>query len=112
MNLEQTFLKFLKDWLAWAEADAPEHSVFDEQQGLCPNWRRYMRGRLDDYIYGLEVSEAQKWYMKLSHTLLNDLGESTDPFGWYGDKTEAPSHKWEPRLTWVRNKIKELEQCA
>lgn len=112
MNLEQTFLQFLKGWLAWAEADAPESHVFDEWQGLCPNWRLYLRRNHEDYVYSLDVAEAQRWYEKLVYELEKDHGDSIDPFDWYDDKRETPSHKWEPRLTWVRNKIKELEQCA
>lgn len=112
MNLEQTFLQFLKEGLAWAEAGGPEHDAFDEQQGLCPNWRRCIQNYHADYVYRLDVVEAQKWYSKLTYELCKDFSSTIDPFGWYDDKTETPSHKWEPRLTWVRNKIKELEQCA
>lgn len=41
MNLEQTFIQFLKDWLAWAEADAPEHEAFSIEYGLCRASERY-----------------------------------------------------------------------
>ena len=98
MSLEQTFLQFLKDGLAWAEADAPEHDAFDTQYGLCRASERY------DFTWRLRDS--------LKAVLRKDCGRAIDPFRWYASEDNVPSHKWEPRLTWVRNKIKELEQCA
>ena len=98
MNLEQTFLQFLKDWLAWAEADAPEHEAFSIQDGLCRASKRF------DFTGHLKA--------KVKAELRKDKGSSLDPFKWYASEDNGPSHKWEPRLKWVRNKIKELEQCA
>ena len=93
-------LQFLKEWLAWAEAKGEtEYSDAFNGVGLCAAWSNYVE---DDYevtwnLLGTLASELQK-----------DFGQSVDPFKWYAEGRQKAPYDWEPRVKWVRKKIKEL----
>ena len=69
--------QFLADWLAWAEAGAPEHPAFQSNSGLL--WNGYLHGGFD-----LMVEAAR-------------LDDGTYPFG---EDRFSPA-----RLAWVRHQL-------
>jgi hypothetical protein len=86
---------YLTDWLAWAEAGAPEHDEFRPRFGLCTNARRRHRASAD-----------------LRNALVADFGdEANHPFGGLVRyMSEAEAHHTNPlRLAWVRAKLAEKD---
>lgn len=83
--------KFLSEWLAWAEADAPSHQVFDSRFGLCRNVEHYS-------IYTNAYDELREL-----------LGRDAYPFGgeviYWGERKAISHHRNQFRLAWVRKTL-------
>ena len=93
-ELSKELRAFLTEWLAWADAGAPEHPTFWDGAGLCSNLRWFT----DDYATRLELSA------------LFD-GDIT-PFGhesYFGTYRRRQS-KDPKRLAWVRGVLAENEE--
>jgi hypothetical protein len=82
--------QFLADWLAWAEAGAPEHPVFVRGRGLCGcafNYGGYM----------------------LRHEVRKALDFVTYPFGGGNEfhirMEDRTQHENPARLAWVRHQL-------
>jgi len=90
--------QFLTDWLAWAEAGAPEHPVFRRKSGLCMLaqifWEEQPNSELvDDLQDALEAS----------------FGETHYPFGgaheFHIRMLDHTQHENPARLAWVRQQL-------
>lgn len=100
-------LQFLKDWLAWAEAEgATKHDDAFDNVGLCAAWSNY----IDACGVTCNLLNEVPWNMAgaLAVELRKDFGQSVDPFRWYAEGRREEPYDWEPRVNWVRKKIKEL----
>ena len=69
---EKTILAFLREWLAWAEAGAPESEIFFRYNGLCNSF---------DYWSGSEEYDLSDWFVGVDN--------KTYPFGGVGGGTTA-----------------------
>ena len=96
-TLHEQFIQFLTEWLAWAEAnkniDEPDyHPSFSENYGLCAAWHIWI---------DVSINPDAKSYIRTIATQEGIYKPKGDYFGWY-EQGMVPSHKWEPRLKWVR----------
>lgn len=85
--------KFLREWLEWSEAGAPEHRAFMRHNGLCVTARIY------DSFTGTKVKDDLRKAFK---------GLFKYPFGKeeYAERLEAHTQHLDPnRLAWVRANI-------
>lgn len=83
--------QFLAEWLAWAEADAPEHPVFTARFGLCYNLAQWSGL---DYELAFELAEI--------------FNGDSYPFGEYKynlDCMNNTQHRNPARLAWVRKQL-------
>ena len=89
---------FLTEWLAWAEADAPEHEVFSGHTGLCNNVCWWTEENLQSTSF---------WLLR---ELEERLGDPSFPFG-RAEYTRARraglQHRDPNRLAWVRTQLGE-----
>lgn len=99
MNNDKTLLSFLKHWIEWVEAGAPDNEPFSRSKGLCPNARKF-----GGFATGTE----------LANHLIKTLDNCLFPFDGYIDyitrRELGTQHECPKRLAWVRKTIKELER--
>lgn len=99
-------LPFLTEWLAWAEADAPEHPLFWPWVGLC--------GNCDSWDEGEHYHDHDSFYptTKALERALARFDSPSYPFGGYeaynADRYVSGHHRNPQRLRWVRRKIARL----
>jgi len=81
--------QFLADWLAWAEAGAPEHPVFHRRGGLC-----VLASRVSYYLN----SELEDVFDEIFY-----------PFGGYEEyhrrRIDETQHENPARRAWVRQQL-------
>lgn len=86
--------KFLREWLAWAEAGGPRHEVFSRSRGLC--------GCALVYGYYAEICYQIRSEMR-------DIFNCSYPFGgsstFFADEMNRTMHLNQLRLAWVRNTL-------
>lgn len=95
MTITPALRAYLTDWLAWAEAGAPEHAEFSPHCGLCTN-------APDDAAYDLR------------DVLVADFGDDDTPFStpdrpYWLDANNGTHHTNPRRLAWVRAKLAEKD---
>lgn len=96
-------LSFYRVWLAWAEADAPEHPQFKTDHGMCFCLDRLATSRA--YDYSELVFEMQDQF------LAAEL-DPHYPFGYLAyqyDCENESHHRREERLNWVKARISDGE---
>ncbi len=93
---EKTVLAFLREWLAWAEAGAPEGGRFFRYDGLCNSFDRWP---------GSGEYDLSDWFVGVDCT--------SYPFGgtaaYKRDFDNDTMHLNPLRLAWVRETIAKLE---
>lgn len=96
--------QFLTEWLAWVEAGAGEHSIFDRCEGLCLT------------IYNYAERHADPEVAKRPHRAEDDLREvfvasGIDPYYPFGNRSYSmrarygSQHRCPARLAWVRAQL-------
>lgn len=111
MNKHDEFVKFLTLWLQWAEENQDnkivgDHPIF-RNTGLCIMWSTHFVK-----LQHLPVALLNEWD-NYPNEVFKAEGLDTfndDPFGWYNRRCTTPSHKWEPRLQWVRQYLAKQNQ--
>lgn len=93
--MSETLKMFLSEWLAWAEAGAPEHKTFHPWSGLCFMLIRW------------GASSKVQW--EFSDLLIDTMGDDEYPFGgqyiFDQDNHNRAMHLNEARLSWVREQL-------
>lgn len=104
--MKDHLLEFLKSWLAWAEAggQGPEYT----QDGLCC--------QIGDFIrINKSVSDWEREDMEVRLRHMLPMGmypfNSLDALAYSKECCDEAVHLNPRRLAWVRQTIKELEQC-
>jgi hypothetical protein len=98
---------FLRAWLDWVEAGAPEDDVFERSCGLCNNFNWYMRNQnVLEFELGGEMDA-------LIEVFKMDGLDETYPFGgedaYFDEGPNNVMHLNSARLAWVRSKISQHE---
>lgn len=104
--IHPVLLQFLKDYLAWVEADAIEPNYyFSRNSGICPLLSKYARRQ---YNYSIEFDISRN----LDRMLEKDFGTSVFPFNnnnrrdYFNEMYELNAgHLNEKRINWVKGKI-------
>jgi len=102
-------LRFLKDYLAWAEDGAPEdHYTFRRREGLCHN--------ADMWDADNDIHFSKGASKQLNAMLVRDFPDNPGyPFGEaaYNDGADKGTlHRYSLRINWVRKTIRELDPDA
>lgn len=85
--------RFLRSWITWAEADAPDGAPYYRANGLCTNCYGDFGVETEDELIELFVSQG----LCMSY-----------PFGrqaYVQDMDAAAQHLHPPRLAWVRKQL-------
>lgn len=86
--------QFLADWLAWAEAGAPEHPVFRRDYGLC--------GSLQKYAGLYEGRRLEDELLRLFNFTVFPFGSSQE---FHQQTRDGTQHENPARLAWVRQQL-------
>ena len=85
-GIDRALRTFLTDWLAWAEAGAPDHPVFFPEAGLCSNARWWG----EEHGIGMNLA------------FMDIFGDEDYPFGVDAYNSALPKCEDPNRLAWVR----------
>lgn len=103
--MSETLKKFLSEWLAWAEAGAPEHEAFDRRYGLCADLGFW----LTENIMVIPDEEADDVEVEFGRLLSAEFGdEYMYPFGrvdYLVRGNNGTQHLNEARLAWARKQL-------
>jgi len=94
--LSEGLKRFLSEWLAWAEADAPPHPIFKSSLGLCTNVMNWAECQADEHDWN-----AYRELKQVFHGELFPFGEAR----YERDMRLGIQHRNEARLAWVREKL-------
>lgn len=120
MSIRKTrgIIEFLRDWLAWAEADAPEQLApsganYSPQAGLCGNASIYKLAYGDPALPYFELMSALNILLSASVNSRELNNPMPTPFGGLGEYNRRSAfgtqHRCPERLRWVRETVAALE---
>ena len=103
--MKELFIQFLTEWLEWAEKNAelgfPVDDCFTSRTGLCSNWLRWCR-IMKGYTHATGDLDVAEEFLKEEFISTGVCEPDGDHFKWYCSENITGSHRWEPRLKWVR----------
>lgn len=109
MDTPYMLVPFLRDYLAWAEADAPTHPVFNDDFGLCMNHTLYCEqlhnahGAKDFYHWLPRQFPPMACSIAGEDPILNsypfEYDENAVP---YPDVSPSNKHKNPRRIAWIK----------
>ena len=107
--MSENLTAFLRAWLAWVEAGAPESDAFERFAGLCSNFRWYMCGN------GASESDREHAVFYLQDIFKSEGLDEDYPFGgpdvYYEEAYDDTSHLNEQRIAWVRSKVGQVAEA-
>lgn len=108
--MEKLIKQYLTEYLAWAEADAPEHESLNPYHPICNNARHWARADnrktlLTTHDVGIDqeqmVATLKEMFDSEGMDMWYPFGEAT----FYRECHAAAHHRNPERLAWVRKQL-------
>jgi hypothetical protein len=108
--MNKVTLDFLRSWINWVDAGAPDNGLYSRNQALC--LAKFSFGDQDgieevdsDRIIGKDLKRMFKEDGLHWNYPFYDMKDANDSSGYRKDESNMTMHLNERRLAWVRSKL-------